>query len=42
MDGDVVVAGDVRLPLMWDDEDFEDMVDVLCESLEAAVESSEE
>ncbi|KAL7540475.1 hypothetical protein ACHAXR_010483 [Thalassiosira sp. AJA248-18] len=29
-------ACDVRLPLMWDDEDFEDMVDVLCESLDAA------
>jgi len=31
-------ACDVRLPLMWDDEDFVDMVDVLCESLDAAVE----
>jgi len=31
-------ACDVRLPLMWDDEDFEDMVDVLCESLDAAIE----
>jgi len=30
-------ACDVRLPLMWDDKDFEDMVDVLCESLDAAV-----
>jgi dTDP-4-amino-4,6-dideoxygalactose transaminase len=30
-------ACDVRLPLMWDDEDFKDMVDVLCESLDAAV-----
>jgi hypothetical protein len=30
-------ACDVRLPLMWDDEDFETMVDVLCESLDAAV-----
>jgi len=30
-------ACDVRLPLMWDDEDFSDMVDVLCESLDAAV-----
>jgi len=28
-------ACDVRLPLMWDDEDFADMVDVLCESLDA-------
>ena len=32
-------ACDVRLPLMWDDADFEDMVDVLCESLKAAVEN---
>ena len=30
-------ACDVRLPLMWDDADFEDMVDVLCESLDAAM-----
>ena len=30
-------ACDVRLPLMWDDEDFVDMVDVLCESLDAAL-----
>ncbi|KAL9183413.1 hypothetical protein ACHAXT_005200 [Thalassiosira profunda] len=30
-------ACDVRLPLMWDDEDFVDMVDVLCESLDAAI-----
>jgi len=30
-------ACDVRLPLMWDDSDFSDMVDVLCESLDAAV-----
>jgi dTDP-4-amino-4,6-dideoxygalactose transaminase len=30
-------ACDVRLPLMWDDEDFSDMVDVICESLDAAV-----
>ena len=29
-------AVDVRLPLMWDDEDFSDMVDVICESLDAA------
>lgn len=29
-------ACDVRLPLMWEDEDFSDMVDVLCESLDAA------
>uniref|UniRef100_A0A7S2SV05 Aminotransferase class I/classII domain-containing protein n=1 Tax=Rhizochromulina marina TaxID=1034831 RepID=A0A7S2SV05_9STRA len=32
-------ACDVRLPLMWDDEDFETMVDVICESLDAAIES---
>lgn len=30
-------AVDVRLPLMWDDEDFEDMANVICESLEAAL-----
>ena len=30
-------ACDVRLPLMWDDSDFADMVDVICESLDAAV-----
>ena len=35
-------TSDVGLPLMWDDEDFEDMVDVLCESLQAVVELSEE
>jgi dTDP-4-amino-4,6-dideoxygalactose transaminase len=27
-------ACDVRLPLMWDDEDFDDMADVIIESLE--------
>lgn len=31
-------ACDVRLPLMWDDEDFDDMVDVLCQSLDVAIE----
>ena len=31
-------ACDVRLPLMWEDDDFEDMVNVLCESLDAALE----
>eukprot|EP00587_Corethron_hystrix_P003974 CAMPEP_0113319578 /NCGR_PEP_ID=MMETSP0010_2-20120614/13718_1 /TAXON_ID=216773 ORGANISM="Corethron hystrix, Strain 308" /NCGR_SAMPLE_ID=MMETSP0010_2 /ASSEMBLY_ACC=CAM_ASM_000155 /LENGTH=434 /DNA_ID=CAMNT_0000177163 /DNA_START=147 /DNA_END=1451 /DNA_ORIENTATION=- /assembly_acc=CAM_ASM_000155 len=31
-------AADVRMPLMWDDEDFETMVDVICESLESALE----
>jgi dTDP-4-amino-4,6-dideoxygalactose transaminase len=31
-------ACDVRMPLMWDDEDFEDMANVLCECLEAALE----
>lgn len=30
-------ACDVRMPLMWDDEDFEDMANVLCESMEAAL-----
>lgn len=34
-------ACDVRLPLMWDDADFEDLVDVLCESLEAAVDGQD-
>jgi len=27
-------ACDVRMPLMWDDEDFEDMANVLVESME--------
>lgn len=27
-------ACDVRMPLMWDDEDFDDMANVLCESME--------
>jgi dTDP-4-amino-4,6-dideoxygalactose transaminase len=31
-------ACDVRMPLTWDDEDFEDMACVICESLEAALE----
>lgn len=35
-------ACDVRMPLMWDDEDFEDMANVLCESVEVALASSEE
>jgi dTDP-4-amino-4,6-dideoxygalactose transaminase len=30
-------ACDVRMPLMWDDSDFSDMVDVLCESLDAVM-----
>eukprot|EP00543_Licmophora_paradoxa_P001550 CAMPEP_0202443166 /NCGR_PEP_ID=MMETSP1360-20130828/2519_1 /ASSEMBLY_ACC=CAM_ASM_000848 /TAXON_ID=515479 /ORGANISM="Licmophora paradoxa, Strain CCMP2313" /LENGTH=439 /DNA_ID=CAMNT_0049058791 /DNA_START=624 /DNA_END=1943 /DNA_ORIENTATION=- len=30
-------ACDVRMPLMWDDEDFEDMANVLCESVEAVL-----
>jgi len=30
-------AVDVRMPLMWDDEDFETMVDVVCESLESVL-----
>lgn len=33
-------ACDVRLPLMWDDEDFEDMANVLCESLEKVLEDA--
>jgi dTDP-4-amino-4,6-dideoxygalactose transaminase len=32
-------AFDVRMPLMWDDEDFEDMADVICESLEVALDA---
>ena len=30
-------ACDVRMPLMWDDEDFDDMADVLVESLLSAI-----
>jgi dTDP-4-amino-4,6-dideoxygalactose transaminase len=30
-------ACDVRMPLMWDDEDFDDMADVIVESLEATL-----
>lgn len=30
-------ACDVRMPLMWDDEDFDLMANVLCESLEAVL-----
>ena len=30
-------ACDVRMPLMWDDSDFTDMADVICESLSAAI-----
>ena len=30
-------ACDVRLPLMWDDEDFHTMADVIVESLDAAL-----
>jgi hypothetical protein len=32
-------AFDVRMPLMWDDEDFDDMASVICESLEVALEA---
>lgn len=32
-------ACDVRMPLMWDDKDFEDMADVIVESLEAVMEN---
>jgi len=35
-------ACDVRLPLMWDDEDFDEMVSVLVESFEAVLAKSEE
>eukprot|EP00522_Entomoneis_paludosa_P013909 CAMPEP_0172449844 /NCGR_PEP_ID=MMETSP1065-20121228/8436_1 /TAXON_ID=265537 /ORGANISM="Amphiprora paludosa, Strain CCMP125" /LENGTH=418 /DNA_ID=CAMNT_0013201597 /DNA_START=731 /DNA_END=1987 /DNA_ORIENTATION=+ len=31
-------ACDVRMPLMWDDEDFEDMADVIVESIETVLE----
>lgn len=30
-------ACDVRMPLMWDDEDFNDMANVICESLETVI-----
>lgn len=30
-------ACDVRMPLMWDDEDFEDMADVLVEAIETVI-----
>lgn len=30
-------ACDVRLPLMWDDQDFDDMASVICESLETVI-----
>jgi len=33
-------ACDVRMPLMWDDEDFEDMANVLSESLETVLSAS--
>mmetsp|Transcript_27785 Transcript_27785/g.41103 ORF Transcript_27785/g.41103 Transcript_27785/m.41103 type:complete len:440 (+) Transcript_27785:53-1372(+) len=33
-------ALDCRMPLMWDDSDFDDMADVICESLEAALEDN--
>ena len=35
-------ACDVRMPLMWDEEDFDDMANVIVESLEVALESEEE
>jgi len=34
-------ACDVRLPLMWEDQDFVDMVDVICESLDSALADDE-
>lgn len=30
-------ACDVRMPLMWDDQDFDDMANVICESLETVI-----
>lgn len=33
-------ACDVRLPLMWDDEDFEDMANVLAESMEKVLDDA--
>jgi hypothetical protein len=30
-------ACDCRMPLMWDEEDFDDMADVIVESLEVAL-----
>jgi len=32
-------ATDCRMPLMWDDSDFDDIVDVICESLQIALKS---
>lgn len=32
-------AADCRLPLMWDDADFDDIANVICESLEVALKS---
>ena len=34
-------ACDVRLPLMWDDEDFSNLVDVICESINAVLRTTE-
>lgn len=34
-------ACDVRMPLMWDDEDFEDMADVIVESIEKVLEDAD-
>mmetsp|Transcript_22834 Transcript_22834/g.63489 ORF Transcript_22834/g.63489 Transcript_22834/m.63489 type:complete len:442 (-) Transcript_22834:1386-2711(-) len=33
-------ACDVRMPLMWDDEDFQDMADVIVESIEKVLEDA--
>jgi dTDP-4-amino-4,6-dideoxygalactose transaminase len=33
-------ACDVRMPLMWDDEDFDDMANVICESIEKVLEDA--
>ena len=32
-------ACDCRLPLMWDDEDFEDLADVIIESIEKVLDN---
>merc|ERR1711862_880752 len=34
-------ATDVRMPLMWDDEDFDDMINVLVESLQTVLEKND-
>merc|ERR1712232_533799 len=34
-------ACDVRMPLMWDEEDFDDMINVLVESLQTVLEKND-